>query len=235
MAQPSLILSKASAQGISLAVTAVIQGRIDFSYATPQRNRPREFGNRVCLWRGDGPSVPWHQTPERTVKLTSDDASGRGSLDGIDLLCSGYWLGYAVGPAIEGDVWSPHANLVALCRIPCQAANPPPPVERFAVNATLVDLAPSRLIFRYTFLPGFDAASSGAWAGLWNASEDPYGQGPGWRVALAQPGHAGTVAMDGMRLEPGGSYILGLYPTGFGELSPDDGCFYLAARTSFSV
>ena len=202
----------ATTESVSVQVNLTTGTLINFGYRTPNGNQPKTFGDMAHLWAVSDAQVPWNRPPKASVSIVGDDPVGDQNFENVAITSEPYLVGYSVGPlAPSGSGWSPYANVVATAYIPPQNGN----AESFSTCAKLRHIGATSLAFDFAFPPGFSAKGAGAWAGLWSGRGVSYLTPPPWSASIDIGSDAGDWGLDGLHLERGSSYTLGLFPSGY--------------------
>lgn len=222
-----------SAVGVSINVVAGTL--VNVEYTTPNGNDPARFANMLYVWSVSDDTVPWNRTPETRSPVIGNAPQGDQNITNVSITDGAYLVGYAVGPA-EGSPpsWSPYRAVVASAFIP--------PVTGDSSTAAYTDAAAdldlrfvgsTSLAYGFSFLSGFRAASSGAWAGLWQGAAASYTIPPVWAAAIQEDTNTGVAGLNGIRIVRNGTYTLGLFAEGYDPSSSKLDLTRLAATLTF--
>ena len=230
---PFKVLSRAA---VTLQVNFVGGTLINVGYTTPNGNNPAGFGNTLHLWPSTADAVPWNREPEASAVVLGTSSQGDQNLLDVSITDGAYLIGYAVGPARTPPVWSPYSGVVATAFIPPAtggSAN-----ANYAYASAALDLrfvGSVSLVYRFAFLSGFRARSSGAWVGLWTGATTSYAVPPDWSAAIRSDSEAGVSGLNDIRIVRNGTYTLGLYAEGYDADPAKLDLTRLAASLTFSV
>lgn len=230
---PFKVVSRAT---IALTINVVGGTLVNIGYTTPTGNNPAAFGNTLHLWSTSAGTVPWNRPPEASAAVIgSAERSDQNLLD-ISITDDAYLIGYAVGPVRAAPAWSPYCGVVASAFIPPGTGGSDGASYAYASPKLDLDFVGSAsLVYRFAFLSGFRARSSGAWVGLWTGSTASYTVPPDWFDAIRLDSEAGVSGLNGIRIVRGGTYALGLFAEGYDADPAKLGLTRLAAALTFSV
>ncbi|GAB4542963.1 MAG: hypothetical protein Tsb0019_42030 [Roseibium sp.] len=206
-------VSRQAVTSVAISVEFVGGTVIAFAYDTPNGNRPDKNDNYVHVWPVSANSVPFGSKTDACAKILGNKPCGDQSLQ-TEITIGAYVVGYAVGPKAPDNTWSPFVNVVASAYIPPAGIRSDPDGSRTSSIETRF-IGQNTLVFRYTFLAGFDPKAANAWVGLWKGEASPYDSRPRWFAPITLTTSTGDAALDGLQLADGTSYTLALFASGF--------------------
>lgn len=223
-----------STESVNLQINYVGGTLVNFGYTTPNGNQPNTHGNTAYLWSVTDPTVPWNRPPEASAIIVGDTPAGDQNFINVNITDNAYIIGYALGPKDKAPVWSPYKKVVASAYIPPSTETRTEFVYKSA-SLVLQFVGATSLVYQFAFLSGFMAKTSGAWAGLWKNSTVSYTIPPSWFAAIEIDSESGTSGLNGITIEHGATYALGLYVDGFDPDPTKLDLVRLACSVSFST
>lgn len=231
-ANAEMPVSKTSTQTTTLTIPTggVSANQINFLFSTPNGNQPNTNGDQIYIWQS-GNQVPWAMPAMNSQAVTVNTPSGDGSFTGLNVTDLPYIIGFAVGPTQASGGWTQYPNVVATAWVPPIGGGD---CEYFAPSISTAYVGATSLTANFSFLSGFNPASAGAWAGIWEGTAASYYNAPKWSSAITTTSNQSIVSFNNISINRGTSYTIGLYPTGYSTTPSSLALSRLCALVTFT-